>query len=41
VGASKRKLKTGGTARYGADQNHVLRNAGKTEAKALLVVVHR
>jgi transcriptional regulator with XRE-family HTH domain len=41
VGTSKRKLKTGGTARYGADQNHVLRNAGKTEAKGLLVVVHR
>jgi transcriptional regulator with XRE-family HTH domain len=41
VGTSKRKLKTGATARYGADQNHVLRNAGKTEAKALLVVVHR
>jgi hypothetical protein len=31
----------GGTARYPADQNHVMRNSGKTEAKALLVVVHR
>ena len=41
VGAHKRKVKTGGTARYLADQDHVLRNAGKTEAKALLVVVHR
>ena len=41
VGVSKRKVKTGGTARYPADQDHVLRNAGKTEAKALLVVVHR
>jgi len=41
VGADKRKIKLGGTARYPADQNHVIRNAGKTEAKALLVVVHR
>ena len=41
VGGTVRKVKTGGTARYPADQNHVLRNAGKSEAKALLVVVHR
>jgi transcriptional regulator with XRE-family HTH domain len=41
VGASKRKVRTGGTARYPADQDHVLRNVGKTEARALLVVVHR
>jgi XRE family transcriptional regulator, regulator of sulfur utilization len=41
VGADKRKVKTGGTARYPADQNHMLRNVGKAEAKALLVVVHR
>ncbi len=41
VGIDKRKLKMGGTARYPADQNHVLRNTGKSEAKALLVVVHR
>lgn len=41
VGIEKKKLKLGGTARYPADQNHVLRNTGKTEAKALLVVVHR
>lgn len=41
VGTSKRKLKLGGTARYPADQNHVIRNTGKAEAKALLVVVHR
>ena len=41
VGASKRKIKAGGTARYPADQTHVLRNLGKAEAKALLVVVHR
>ncbi|MFL6673580.1 MAG: helix-turn-helix domain-containing protein [Massilia sp.] len=41
VGATKRKVRTGGTARYPADQDHALRNPGKTEAKALLVVVHR
>jgi transcriptional regulator with XRE-family HTH domain len=41
VAGSVRKVKSGGTARYPADQNHALRNAGKTEAKALLVVVHR
>ncbi|MEC5218442.1 transcriptional regulator with XRE-family HTH domain [Actimicrobium sp. GrIS 1.19] len=37
----KRKLKLGGTARYEADKAHAIRNAGKTEAKALLVVIHR
>jgi XRE family transcriptional regulator, regulator of sulfur utilization len=41
VGSSVRKVKMGGTARYPADQNHVIRNVGKTEAKGLLVVVHR
>jgi XRE family transcriptional regulator, regulator of sulfur utilization len=41
VGTSVRKVKLGGTARYPADQNHVIRNVGKTEAKGLLVVVHR
>jgi len=41
VGAEKRKIKHGATARYLADQSHAIRNAGKTEAKALLVVVHR
>lgn len=41
VGEEKRKIKLGGTARYAADQNHVLRNPGKTETRALLVVVHR
>lgn len=40
-GESKKKLKTGGTARYEADKSHAIRNAGKTEAKALLVVIHR
>ncbi len=41
VGASKRKVKMGATARYPADQDHVIRNLGKTEAKGYLVVVHR
>lgn len=41
VGAEKRKIKHGGTARYPADQNHTIRNLAKTEAKALMVVVHR
>lgn len=41
VGGDRKKIKLGGTARYPADLNHVIRNAGKTEAKALLVVVHR
>jgi transcriptional regulator with XRE-family HTH domain len=41
VGSSLRKVKMGGTARYAADQNHAIRNVGKTEAKGLLVVVHR
>jgi transcriptional regulator with XRE-family HTH domain len=41
VGNDKRKVKLGGTARYPADQMHAIRNAGKTEAKALLVVIHR
>ena len=40
VGAEK-KIKHGGTARYPADHDHVIWNAGKTEAKALLVVVQR
>ena len=41
VGIEKKKIKHGGTARYPADQAHVIRNAGKTEARALLVVVQR
>jgi transcriptional regulator with XRE-family HTH domain len=41
VGAEKRRVKHGATARYPADQGHVIRNSGKLEAKALLVVVHR
>jgi len=38
---AKKKLKLGGTARYHADKSHAIRNIGKTEAKALLVVIHR
>ncbi|MFK3737789.1 helix-turn-helix domain-containing protein [Massilia sp. TN1-12] len=41
VGGEKKKIKHGATARYPADQDHVIRNAGKAEAKALMVVVHR
>ena len=39
--AHKKKLKIGGTARYEADRAHAIRNLGKTEAKALMVVIHR
>ena len=41
VEASRKKVKVGATARYDADKNHAIRNVGKTEAKALLVVIHR
>ena len=41
IGDARRKIKAGATARYRADQQHLIRNVGKTEAKALLVVVHR
>jgi transcriptional regulator with XRE-family HTH domain len=41
VEGNKKKLKVGGTARYEADRNHAIRNMGKTEAKALMVVIHR
>ena len=36
-----KKLKVGGTARYQADRAHAISNPGKTEAKAMLVVIHR
>lgn len=39
AGTTKR-LKTADTARYVADEPHAIRNAGKGEAKALLVVIH-
>ncbi|AIO55981.1 helix-turn-helix family protein [Burkholderia mallei] len=35
------RLKAGDTARYAADGPHAIRNAGKSEAKALLIVIHR
>ncbi|WP_338844671.1 XRE family transcriptional regulator [Massilia sp. W12] len=41
AGGSSKKLKTGASARYSADVAHAIRNPGKTEARALLVVVHR
>lgn len=41
VDGTKKKLKLGATARYQADKDHAIRNAGKSEAKALLVVIHR
>ena len=41
VEGTKRKIKLGGTARYQADRSHAIRNTGKTEAKALMVVIHR
>lgn len=41
VGTSKKKVKLGATARYPADQQHIIRNVGKAEAKALMVVIHR
>ncbi|MEM5447062.1 helix-turn-helix domain-containing protein [Paraburkholderia sp. BR14263] len=39
AGATQR-LKAADTARYIADQAHAIRNAGKGEARALLVVIH-
>ena len=41
VDGISKKLKAGGTARYHADRAHALHNPGKTEARALLVVIHR
>jgi XRE family transcriptional regulator, regulator of sulfur utilization len=35
-----RRLKTSETARYAADDAHAIRNVGRSEAKALLVVIH-
>jgi len=37
----KKKLKIGATARYAADLPHAIYNIGKSEAKALMVVIHR
>ncbi|WDD91045.1 XRE family transcriptional regulator [Burkholderia sp. FERM BP-3421] len=36
-----RRMKAGDTARYAADAPHAIRNVGKGEAKALLIVIHR
>ncbi|MBN3723615.1 helix-turn-helix domain-containing protein [Burkholderia sp. Ac-20379] len=41
AGSHARRLKTGETARYAADAPHAIRNAGRGEAKALLIVIHR
>ena len=41
VGSEKKKLKAGATARYRADCMHSLRNLGKSDAKALMIVTHR
>ncbi len=41
VDGVKKKLKTGGTARYQADRNHAIRNLSKSETKAFLVVIHK
>ena len=41
VGTEKKRIKHGATARYPADVAHTIRNAGKLEVKALMVVVHR
>lgn len=41
VDGTVRKMKVGGTARYHADRAHSITNPGKTEAKAMLVVIHR
>lgn len=41
VGGDKKKLKIGSTARYPGDLEHIIRNIGKIEARALMVVIHR
>ena len=41
VNGEKKKLKIGATARYRADCPHSIRNTGKSEARALMVVIHR
>jgi mannose-6-phosphate isomerase-like protein (cupin superfamily) len=39
--ATARRLKSGDTARYPADTPHAIRNPGKADARALLIVIHR
>lgn len=41
VNKLKKKLKIGATARYAADLPHAIVNVGKSEAKALMIVIHR
>jgi transcriptional regulator with XRE-family HTH domain len=41
VDDEQKKLKAGATARYQADRPHRIANPGKSEARALLVVIHR
>lgn len=41
VDGKRKKPKAGGTARCQADKSRAIRNAGKSEAKVLLVVIHR
>lgn len=36
----RRRLRAGDTARYAVDRPHAIRNLGRAEARALLVVVH-
>lgn len=36
----RRRLRAGDTARYAVDRPHAIRNLGKSEARALLVVIH-
>ncbi|PVX79001.1 helix-turn-helix domain-containing protein [Paraburkholderia unamae] len=40
AGGAAQRLKTADTARYIADQPHAIRNVGKGEARALMVVIH-
>ena len=40
AGKATQRLKPGDTARYAVDQPHAIRNAGRTAATALLVVIH-
>jgi len=40
VNGTVRRLRSTETARYAADVPHAIRNAGKTDAKALLIVIH-
>lgn len=41
VGQNRSRLKAGETARYAGDQPHAIRNLGRSQATAVLVVLHR